>query len=75
MNAPNSPHRLELDRLLEKIDHGKPLTDDEMVFAKELLWEIITAPEAEGISKGEKSLAGDIYAGLVKRRAIRETHV
>lgn len=73
-NILHSPHRPELDRLLEKIDRGEPLTDGELMFARQWLWEIITAAEDEGVSQGDKVSAGDIYASITVRNARREAH-
>lgn len=73
-NILHSQHRPELDRLLEKIDRGERLTDAELMFAREWLWEIITAPESEGVTQGDKVSAGDIYASLTVKASRRETH-
>lgn len=73
-NILHSPHRPELDRLLEKIDKGEQLTDAETKLARQWLWGIITAPEGEGVSQGDKVSAGDIYASLTVKNARREAH-
>jgi hypothetical protein len=61
-NVLHSPHRPELDRLLEKLNRGEQLTDAELMFAKDYLWQIVLA--TEGVSKGEQAIAGDLYAVL-----------
>jgi hypothetical protein len=61
-NVLHSPHRPELDRLLEKLNRGEQLTDAELMFAKDYLWQIVSA--TEGVSKGEQAIAGDLYAVL-----------
>lgn len=71
-NVLHSPHRPELDRLLDKIDRGEELTDAELAFAKDWLWEIVTAKE--GVSKGEQAIAGDIYSSLTMKAEKREAH-
>jgi hypothetical protein len=75
-NILHSPNRPELDRLLDKIDRGEQLTNAELMFAKEWLWEIITAPNGEGVSQGDKVSAGDIYSSLTTKEehARREAH-
>lgn len=73
-NILHSPHRPELDRLLDKIDRGEELTDAELVFARDWLWEIITAKEGEGVSQGDKVSAGDIYASITVKGARRNAN-
>lgn len=69
-NVLHSPHRPELDRLLEKLNRGEQLSNAELMFAKDWLWEIASAPPDCGISKGEQAVAGDLYAMLtVKYKA------
>lgn len=73
-NILHSLHRRELDRLLEKIDRGQELTNEELATAREWLWEIITAGDGEGVSQGDKVSAGDIYASLTIKSVRREAH-
>lgn len=61
-----------LDRLLEKIKRDECLTDAELNFAKEFLWEIMTADDAEGISQGDKALAGDMLSHITVKNRHRE---
>lgn len=73
-NILHSPHRPELDRLLEKIDRGECLTDDELKFAQRWLWEIITASEEDGVTQGDKVTAGDIYSSITVKGEHREAN-
>lgn len=60
----HSPHRPELDRLLEKVDDGRLLTDAEVMFLTDWLHEIATDNET---SKGEQT-AASILLALINSR-------
>lgn len=60
----HSPHRPELDRLLEKVDSGNQLTDAEVVFLTDWLHEIATD---KSTSKGEQT-AASILLVLINSR-------
>lgn len=63
-NILHSPHRPELDKLLEKINDGTELSDAELMWAKQWLWEIVKAVPGDDVTKGEQSVAGDLYASI-----------
>lgn len=63
-NVLHSPHRPELDRLLEKIDRGDGLTNAEYLFLTDWLHQIATDP---AVSKGEQT-AASILLVLVHKR-------
>lgn len=60
----HSPHRPELDRLLEKVDSGNLLTDAEVIFLTDWLHEIATDRQT---SKGEQT-AAFILLALINSR-------
>lgn len=60
----HSPHRPELDRLLEKVDSGNLLTDAEVMFLTDWLHEIATD---RATSKGEQT-AAFILLALINSR-------
>lgn len=65
-NILHSPHRPELDRLLEKIARGERLNDAELMFATCWLEEIASS-KSSGISTGEQSVAGTLLAMLISK--------
>ena len=60
----HSPHRPELDRLLEKIDEGRGLTDAEVMFVVDWLHDILNDA---GATRSEKTAAGILLA-LINRK-------
>jgi hypothetical protein len=69
----SGPHGVEFDRLMDKIDHGRKLTDAEFMFASEWLHEINTD---SSVTAGERTAAGILLALLnSKYRRLKESHI
>ena len=68
-NVLHSPHRPELDRLLEKIDRGDGLTNAEYLFLTDWLHQIATDP---AVSKGEQTAASILLVLVHKRHGALE---
>ncbi len=65
----HSPHRQELDRLLEKIEGREELTNAELMFALDWLYEIA---EDKAAAKGERNLAAGLIAILSVKAKYKE---
>lgn len=57
----HNPHGVEFDRLMDKIENGRTMTDAEFLFASEWLHEINTDST---VTAGERTAAGILLALL-----------
>jgi hypothetical protein len=64
-----SPHNVEFDRLMAKIERGRELTNAEFMFVSDWLQEINTNPH---VTAGERTSAGILLALLNKQYRYKE---